>query len=151
MPAVSIAGWVLAVRSSRSFGPSRISRAMSSPSAVEASSSVCRTAALSPQASSMPTACEPWPGKTKANGFMRTVSRRALFGAVASEIEQGRAPGEAAAHAFEHHRVATLDLACAHGVVKGQRDRGGRGVAVPVDGDDQLFRRELELLRRALH
>ena len=36
----------------------------------EASSSVCRTAALSPQASSMPTDCEPWPGKTNANGVM---------------------------------------------------------------------------------
>ena len=36
----------------------------------EASPSVAATAGWSPQASSMPTDCEPWPGKTIANADM---------------------------------------------------------------------------------
>ena len=48
-------------------GPRGSGGAMSSPSASDASASVCRTAGWSPQASSMPTACEPWPGNTNAN------------------------------------------------------------------------------------
>jgi hypothetical protein len=43
----------------RSFGPSWIRRRRCPPSAAEASSSVARTAGWSPQASSMPTDCEP--------------------------------------------------------------------------------------------
>jgi len=70
MAAVSITGWVLVVSSSASFGPPWISAPMSSLSAAEASASVCRTAGCSPQASSMPTDCEPWPGKTNANAGM---------------------------------------------------------------------------------
>ena len=59
----------------------------------------------------------------------RCMSRRAP----ASEIEQYRAPREAAAHPFEHHRIAGLDLARAHRLVKRQRNRRGRRVAVLVD------------------
>ncbi len=70
MPAHSITGWVLVVRSRCSCGPSRISAPRSWPSAAEASSRVSRTAGWSPQALSMPTDCEPWPGKTNANEVM---------------------------------------------------------------------------------
>src|SRR5437867_8492291 len=143
MPAVSITGCVLVVRSSCSFGPSRIRRATASPSACEASSSVARTAGWSPHASSMPTACDPWPGNTNANAVIATV-----FG---SEIEEHGAPRKGAADAFEHQRVAALDLAAAHRGIQRERNRGCRSVAVLVDGDDQLVQRQLQLLGRALH
>src|SRR3954466_3341035 len=117
MPAVNITGCVLVVRSSWSFGPSWISFATSSPSASEASVSVCRTTGSSPHASSMPTACEPWPGNTKANFVM------GIGYVYTSEVEEHRAPGEAAAHAFEHDRVAALDLAGAHRFVERERYR----------------------------
>src|SRR6185436_19430580 len=134
MPATSITGWVLVVRASASLGPSLIRRATSSPSASEASFSVAATSGWSPQASSMPTDCEPWPGNTKANGFMLVslVRENRLRG---SEVQQDGAPGEAAAHAFQHEGVTLLDLAAAHRGVQRQRDRGRRGVAVLVHRD----------------
>ena len=67
-----------------------------------------------------------------------------------SEVEQHRAPGEAAADPFEQHGVARLDLAAAHRFVECQRNRRGRRVAVLVDRDDQLLEWQLEPLRRAL-
>ena len=69
-PATSITGWVLVVSARSSLGPPAISAPISSLSASEASAIVSRTAGWSPQASSMPTDCEPWPGNTKAMGFM---------------------------------------------------------------------------------
>ena len=48
-------------------------------------------------------------------------------------------------------RVAAADAAVAHRHVERQRHRRGRGVAVFVDGDDQLVQRQLQLARRALH
>ena len=60
-------------------------------------------------------------------------NERALFGVMSgqdrkilslSEVEQHRAPGEAAAHAFEHQGVAALDGDSAHAA----------SVLVPVDG-----------------
>src|SRR6188768_2127952 len=130
MPATSITGWVLVVSASVSLGPSLIRRPRSSSRASEASFRTAATAGWSPQASSMPTACEPWPGNTKANGFMLCLSNAMVVAeaARASEVQQDRAPGEAAAHAFEHERVALLDLALAHRDVQRQRDRGGGGV-----------------------
>src|SRR5574343_1456652 len=107
MPAVSITGWVLVVRSSCSFGPDLISAPMSSPSAAEASARVAATAGCSPQASSMPTAWEPWPGKTKANAVL-IVCLLWWFVRGGSEVEQHRTPGEAAAHAFEQQGLALL-------------------------------------------
>src|SRR4051812_45999017 len=127
MPATSITGCVLVVSASVSLLPSRISRPTSSPSASDASASVCATAGWSPQASSMPTACEPWPGKTKANGFMDGDSRMWGGRRGGSEFEQHRAPGEAAADAFEHQRLALLHLARAHRGIEGERDRRGGG------------------------
>src|SRR5205085_8023212 len=154
MAAVSMTGCVLVVRSSCSFGPAWISAATSSPSASDASRRVCRTAGWSPQASSMPTDCEPCPGKTNANEAIACVSpmvRKEKPRAAASEIEQHRAPGEAAADALEQDGVAAADLAGAHRDVERQRNRGGRGVAVLVDRDDELVQRQLQLLRGALH
>src|SRR6185436_2162857 len=90
----------------------------------------------------MPTDCEPWPGKTKANGVIR---KGPLV------VEQRRAPGEAAADSLEHHGVAALDLAGANRLVEGERDRRGRSVAVPIDGGDQLLGCQLQLPGGALH
>src|SRR5450755_1798824 len=109
----------------------------------------------------MPTDCEPWPGKTKANGVI-TQMRRPGAGPLpspaapprgaanevrrhraSSVVEERRAPGEAAADALEQHRVAALDLARTHRFVERQRHRCSRRVAVPVDGGDELFGSEL--------
>ena len=65
--AASSAGWALTVRSSSSAGPSQARRERGSPSA---SSAWAKTAAAAGETAAsarpMPTACEPWPGKTKA-------------------------------------------------------------------------------------
>src|SRR5690606_3960215 len=62
----SMTGCVFVVRFRSSAGPPEISAARSWPNASEASDSTEETAALSFQASSMPTDCEPCPGNTKA-------------------------------------------------------------------------------------
>src|SRR3954454_22743017 len=115
MPATSITGCVLVVSAKASLGPSLTNRPMSSPSASEASARVEVTAGWSPQASSMPTACEPCPGKTKANGCIGIGVGSGGWRArkAGSQIQQHGAPGEAAADALEHQRVALADLAAA--------------------------------------
>ncbi len=105
-------------------------RPMSSPSASDASASACRAP---PGGRPRRRACRRTasPGRERR---MQTVSscrrKRVQSGGRDSEVEQHRAPGEAAADAFQHHGVAAADLALAHGDVQRQRDRGGRGVAV---------------------
>ncbi|MDT4844748.1 hypothetical protein FQZ97_787170 [compost metagenome] len=69
-PATSITGWVLVVKPSASLGPSWIRCCRSWPKASDASCKVSRTAGWSPQASSMPTDWEPWPGKRNAKEVM---------------------------------------------------------------------------------
>ena len=62
------AGWALTVRSRSSLGPSQARRDSGSP---RASSAAANTAAAAGETSArarpMPTACEPWPGKTNAS------------------------------------------------------------------------------------
>src|SRR6185369_10874228 len=66
-PAASNAGWVLSVRLRSSSGPSCEIAHKSAPAPAEASSNVVLTIAYSlANSASMPNACEPWPGKTKA-------------------------------------------------------------------------------------
>ena len=77
-------------------------RPTSSPRPREASARVRSTSGWLPQGSSMPTAWEPWPGKTTANDAVMAKERDGSVG------QQGRAPGEAAAHAFEHELVTAL-------------------------------------------
>src|SRR5471032_475916 len=123
---------------------------MSSPSAAEASCSVDATAGWSPQASSMPTLCEPWPGKTNANAVMGWEillfsSMNGAGGAVClSIVDQGSAPGDAAA-ALKQQSLAAPDLARADGDVERQRNGGGRRVAVFGHRHHHAFRRQLEL------
>src|ERR1700712_4828093 len=99
----------------------------------------------------MPTDCDPCPGKTKANGFMQVSSSLWAPRQAASEVQQDCAPGETAAHAFEHDSVSLPDLAAAHRDIERQRNRGRRSVAVLVDRDHQLVRGQLQLARGALH
>ena len=129
------------VRSSCSFGPSWIRRPTSSPSAAAASSSVCaHHRMVAPARRACRRTASPGRERRKRTASLQ---RRVHRGSVASDQSRAerRAPGEAAADAFEHHRVAALDLALAHRLVERERDRRGRGVAVPVDGDDQLLGR----------
>ncbi|OIQ64828.1 hypothetical protein GALL_536190 [mine drainage metagenome] len=70
-PAVNMTGWVLVVRLSCSAGPCAMSKARSCESAALASCRVSRTAGWVATLSSMPTDCEPCPGKTKANVMVK--------------------------------------------------------------------------------
>lgn len=65
----------LVVSAKASFGPSLISWPTFSPRASEASCRVWATTGWSPQASSMPTDWEPWPGNTNAKLFMKFMSQ----------------------------------------------------------------------------
>ena len=64
---VRIAGWVLAVSFSSSSGPSKHSLESGNPRTRSASSKTARAAGETSQSAlPMPTACEPWPGKSRA-------------------------------------------------------------------------------------
>src|SRR5690606_30493433 len=157
-PATSITGWVLVVRPRLSLGPSWIRRPRSSPRASEASRKVSATTGWSPQASSMPTDWEPWPGKTNAKVLAIVSSwntneiRPQRFPGKHQQLhsQEYGTPGEAATHAFEHDDLAGPDLAGADGVVRGQRDGGRRGVSMLVHRHDHLVHGHLRLARRAL-
>src|SRR5262245_19476069 len=60
-----------------------------------------------------------------------------------SDLEDRRAPGEAAAEHRREDGVALLDLALLAPVVDGERDGGGGGVAVELDGVEHLVGRDL--------
>src|SRR5215469_4109466 len=134
--------------------------------------------ALSAKASSMPTACEPCPGKTNANfitspnsintgGQCARMNRCRLRATCSScartgcgsararsgclEADDGGAPGEAAAHAFDQHVVAALDAAVAHRNVEGERNRGRRGVAMLAHRHHHALGGQAELAAGALH
>src|SRR5688500_6302713 len=59
--------------------------------------------------------------------------------------QQRRAPGEAAAHRFQHDEVALLYTAVMHRRIEGERDGGRRSVAVPRHGGNHLVLRNSEL------
>jgi hypothetical protein len=71
--AVSITGCVLVVRSSASLGPSDQRSDVFAQRGRGLVQRGWRTAGWSPQASSMPTDCEPWPGKTKAKAGIESI------------------------------------------------------------------------------
>ena len=78
------AGWAFSVRSSCSAGPSQASAVRGSPRAASAvGEDRGRAGETSARARPIPTDCEPWPGKTKANvdivvkGSARTAPNRA--------------------------------------------------------------------------
>src|SRR6266498_911345 len=60
------------------------------------------------------------------------------------------APGEAAADALQQHALPDADLPGANELVERQGHRGGRSIAMMVDGDDQLLQRQPELARGRL-
>ena len=62
-----------------------------------------------------------------------------------------RAPGEAAADRFGHHEIARLELAGGLADRQRQRDRGGGGVAVVLDGEHHLVHAEPHLFGGALN
>src|SRR3989441_3339862 len=68
----------------------------------------------------------------------------------ASQRHQRRAPRKAAAHALQQHPLPGADLPGADELVERERHRRGRSVAVMIDGDDELFRRQAELARGSL-
>ena len=65
----------------------------------------------------------------------------------ASDAHQAGAPGEAAAHCFEHDEVTRLDPSVAQPVIEGKRHGCGRGVGVQAHGLDHPFRRQVQFPR----
>src|SRR5690606_33730103 len=116
-----------------SAGPRAISPDRSCPRAASPSRTTAWTAASSAQASSMPTVCDPWPGKTKA----------IFIGSLHSD--EDRAPGEAAAHTLQQDRLARADAAVTAGRIQRQRHAGRRGVGVLAHGDHDLVVGNAEL------
>src|SRR5690606_38141439 len=89
-----------------------------------------------------------WPRKVKnlcrrGRRVWRVVDR-------ALPAQENRTPGEAAAHRLEQHEVALPDATVGDGRAERQRHRGGRGVAVQVDGDDDLVPGDAELPGRGV-
>mmetsp|Transcript_36371 Transcript_36371/g.82732 ORF Transcript_36371/g.82732 Transcript_36371/m.82732 type:complete len:252 (-) Transcript_36371:95-850(-) len=68
MPATNIAGWQYFVSLSLFSGPLRQSSLTSQPRTFSAVASISLTAGRFTQSLSMPTYCEPWPGKSSATG-----------------------------------------------------------------------------------
>ena len=72
-----------------------------------------------------------------------------LIGFVALRLpahERGT-PGEAAAHGLEQQQIALLHASILDGDRQRQRDRRGGRVAVQVDGQHHLLRRNMKLVR----
>ena len=88
--------------------------------------------------------CEPWPGNTNAT-VMTSPSNRCGRAARPLTSEQHRAPGEAAADAYEHHVSPRANAAVAHRDVERERNRRRRRVAVQIDRRRSLSQRQLEL------
>src|SRR6478672_8610684 len=59
---------------------------------------------------------------------------------------EDRAPSKAAAHGFHQHEIAFLDAMLLKRLIERQRNRGSRGVAVPVERDHDLLGRYGKLL-----
>src|SRR5262245_27037859 len=131
--AVNTAGCVLAVRASSVSGPSKASRARSNPSASLASSKMALAPAdVSQKALPMPVACEPWPG-----------NRNAMLVTTSLPPHESRAPREAAPERDDEHEVPALEPAGGDRFLERDVDRGGAGVAVAVDVDEDAVHRQV--------
>src|SRR5690606_11205982 len=109
--------------------PDAIRAPRSCPKAPQAWSITCRTAALPAQASSMPTACEPCPGKTKAifitcRQKVESNSGRDYaepsYALSALHLDQHGTPGEPASNALHQNGFARFDAPIAAGCVESQ-------------------------------
>src|SRR5690606_17160503 len=84
---------------------------------------------------------------TKSRGRLlplpRTVKRlfEIRYFGKCSPAQKHRAPGKTTTHGLKQYQIAPLDPAIAGRHREGERDRGGGGVSMQVDGDDNLFRR----------
>src|SRR6185436_8531758 len=140
MPAASMTGWVLTVSLRSSTGPSSTSFQRSWPIASEASENVLRTPESCAKDFIMPIDWEPCPGNTNA-----------IFMGSRSPAHQNRAPGEAAAYAFQEQRLAGKNAAVSDGLVQCQRNGCRRSVAVMMNGGNQLFPGQSDFPGRSLH
>src|SRR5258705_12487629 len=86
----------------------------------------------------MPGFCTPWPGKSRAIGPDRSITRSS----VSRPFQQGGAPGQARTEPCQKDVVSSLHAALADRLFKRDRDGCARGVAVLVDVDrDPLDRK----------
>ena len=65
--------------------------------------------------------------------------------------EQSGTPGKATAHAFNQHQLSGLNPAIAYRHVERERNRGGGGIAMLINGDDHFFHRQTKLFGGSLH
>ena len=140
MLVVRIAGWVLAVSVSSSSGPSKQSFDRAKPE---------RGVGLLEDG--------PRLGKGVGERLAHADLLRALPGKqkcahrAASPPHRRRAPGQAGAERREQQQLSpALILPCAQRLVERDRHRGRRGVAVPVDVEEELSMRDADALGHAL-
>src|SRR5690348_10697596 len=174
--AASNTGWVFSVLPSSASGPFCASDHRSRPAPSEASSKTLRTSGNSaPSSASIPTDCEPWPGKTKASWgtggwglgteFVSLIVCYLLSPELAREDGSSTAlcravpqpqprsiphhrggPGEPATESLQQQVLSALHAPGAHRGIQRQRHRPRRGVGVLVDRDDHLLHRHAEPL-----
>src|SRR3954447_22225932 len=84
----------------------------------------------------MPTACEPWPGKTQATA--ESPGSPAPLTTLLAPLDDGRATRQARAERHEEDVVAVLHTARVYRLAEGDRNRGGRGIAVLLDVHEDL-------------
>src|SRR5712672_3384859 len=136
-----MAGCVLAVLRSSSSGPSNKSRSRPPPRAASASSRTARASGWAcASAWPIPTTCEPCPGKTNATGMCPP----------ALPLEEGAAPGHAAADGHHQHQVAVLEPSPPVGLIEREGDGGRGGIPHLLDVLLALVQRDLQLLHHML-
>ena len=64
--------------------------------------------------------------------------RKGAFLPIFLIADQSRTPGKTAAEAFQQQHVTALDAPGADALIKGQRHRSGRGIALLVQGHNHL-------------
>src|SRR4051812_38754266 len=84
----------------------------------------------------MPTACEPWPGKTHVTA--EASPSPAPLTTLRAPFDDGRAAGQARAERHEEDIVPVLHAARVHRLAQRDRDRSRRRVAVLLDVHEDL-------------
>ena len=64
--------------------------------------------------------------------------------------DQRSTPGKSAAHCFKDHDVTALDATVMDSLGQRKRDRSRRCIGMPVNGDNNLVRRNTEFFSRAV-
>src|SRR5258708_16400448 len=154
METARIAGWVFSVNCNWSAGPLKQTSESAKPRASSAASKTCLAAGnFSARSFPMPASCEPWPGNRNAIAdcrlpianfcfFLSLIKPKATTAAknqsaignrkseMLSPTHHDAAPGHAAAEACHQDYVALGNSSRRDALIKADRNRCGRSVAV---------------------